>query len=106
MNKNALNYQVPESSTIKCSSYFKSTPLSRWSVHGYAQHTQLESSCAKKFGESSEQFYNTLENIRKSEETPSDVKRVLNSIIPKVNALELTKTYFYIFTNNIVPSFR
>jgi hypothetical protein len=106
MNNNTLNYQVPENSTIKCSSYFKSTPLSKWSVHGYAQHAQLENSCVKKFGKSSEQFYNALDDIRKSEETPSDVKRVLNSILPKVNALSLTKTYIYMFTNSIVSSFR
>lgn len=83
MNNNTLNYQLSESSTIGCSSYFKPTPLSRCSVHDYAQHAQLESSCVKKFGKSSEQFYNALETIRKSEETPSDVKRLLNSILPK-----------------------
>lgn len=87
MNNKALNYQVPESSTIKCSSYFKSTPLSRWSVHGYVEYVQLESYYVKKVQKSSEQFYIELETIRKSEETPSDAKRLLNSILPKVNAL-------------------
>jgi hypothetical protein len=55
----------------------------------------------KKYGKSSEQLYNELGDIRKGEETPSDVKRILNSILPKVNALNLTKTYIYIFTPSI-----
>ncbi|KAG2209948.1 hypothetical protein INT47_003383 [Mucor saturninus] len=84
MANNTLNYQVPESSTINCPSYFKSTPLCRWSVHDYALHAQLESSCVKKAGKSSEQFYNALKTIKNSNETPSDVKRLLNSIIPKM----------------------
>ncbi|KAI8092135.1 uncharacterized protein B0P05DRAFT_583398 [Gilbertella persicaria] len=89
MNNDALNYQVPEISTVKCSSYFKSTPLGKWSVHGYAQHAQLKNSSVRKFGKSSEQFRNEIENIKKSEETPSDVKRVLNSILPKKQLLSM-----------------
>lgn len=87
MNNNTLNYQVPESSAIKCPSYFKSTPISRWSVHDYTLHAQLESPSVKKAGKFSEQFYNALETIKNSNETPSDVKRLLNSIIIKVNAV-------------------
>lgn len=84
-NNNTFDYQVPESSTVKCAFYFKSTPLRSWNVRDYAQHTSsFGSSHAQKLSICSEQFYNTIDLIRKNKDTPVEVKRLLNSDVFKV----------------------
>ncbi|KAI8967740.1 hypothetical protein BDF20DRAFT_1004608 [Mycotypha africana] len=83
MNNNNMNYQVPNSSAIKCSSYFKFTPLSKSCVDGYALYAQSEGSSVKKFGKYSELFHNELRSIRNNKETPSSVKRFIDSILQK-----------------------
>lgn len=82
MDNKILEYQVPQDANIDCPPYFRSTPLSQWSVYDYMQYE----GSGKKLGKLSEQFYNALETIQNSEGTPNDVKRLLNSTLPRVSA--------------------